>query len=498
MTDKFLNTTEDSLFDSANLTNGTIDIVGKSLTAENLLSNRLVSTDSNRKLISATDITLYGQLDLNDNNIINGGTINCKRVRSKVEPNLSEFTSDTYVNLNLETLSNNQEKVIQFVTNGTSEWRCGMDNTPSSNQNDFSIKRLDNFDPEFVIDTNGNVGINNTTMNYKLDVNGDINTTGEYRVNGTSVLNNNTLGPGVLNSSLTSVGTLSSLIVSGVITTNNRIVLDDNMGVYSRILPSSSTLFFQVGSTNVTGSAADLFFGDMLQSSNLSNRKIMFKADGKVGIGTDVPSTILEVSSTTSGLLPPRMTETQRDNIVSPIGGEFLFNSTNNKLEYYNGSNWTTFVSDSNNAAAIYGDYAPTPQTLLSSNSEAVIDFNTINYNSPSFFTLVLDVGGDSYIQTDVAGYYRINYQVSINTTSLNPNNDIFCWIEKDLGGGGVTLSDVGKNSSRYFSNGVSGSYYGFFSTGSKVRVKASVTLNADIIDGTNSTFLIVDFIKSN
>jgi hypothetical protein len=46
-------------------------------------------------------------------------------------------------------------------------------------------------------------------------------------------------------------------------------------------------------------------------------------------------SAILEVTSTTQGFLPPRMTETQRDAIVSPAIGLQIFNTTAGYLEYF-------------------------------------------------------------------------------------------------------------------------------------------------------------------
>ena len=65
-------------------------------------------------------------------------------------------------------------------------------------------------------------------------------------------------------------------------------------------------------------------------------------ANAQVGIGTTTPaaSAQLDVSSTTKGLLPPRMTSTQRDAIASPAMGLVIFNTTTNGLEFKSSTGW--------------------------------------------------------------------------------------------------------------------------------------------------------------
>lgn len=60
----------------------------------------------------------------------------------------------------------------------------------------------------------------------------------------------------------------------------------------------------------------------------------------QVSIGTPTPdqSAILDLSSTSQGLLLPRMTTAQRDAISTPAVGLLIYNTTNNGLELYHGS----------------------------------------------------------------------------------------------------------------------------------------------------------------
>ena len=62
----------------------------------------------------------------------------------------------------------------------------------------------------------------------------------------------------------------------------------------------------------------------------------------QVGIGTTSPaaSAQLDVTSTTKGLLPPRMTSTQRDAIASPVAGLMIWCTETLELQVYNGTRW--------------------------------------------------------------------------------------------------------------------------------------------------------------
>jgi hypothetical protein len=67
----------------------------------------------------------------------------------------------------------------------------------------------------------------------------------------------------------------------------------------------------------------------------------------QVGIGTNTPdnSAMLEVQSTTKGVLLPRMTTVQRNAIATPANGLQVYDTNTNSIWYYNGSFWVNTLA---------------------------------------------------------------------------------------------------------------------------------------------------------
>ena len=76
-----------------------------------------------------------------------------------------------------------------------------------------------------------------------------------------------------------------------------------------------------------------------------------------VGIGTTTPaaSARLDVSSTTSGFLPPRMTFAQRDAITTPAEGLMIYNTETKLPNFFDGTVWKNF--DGTAAVITLGGY---------------------------------------------------------------------------------------------------------------------------------------------
>src|SRR5260221_12646499 len=69
-----------------------------------------------------------------------------------------------------------------------------------------------------------------------------------------------------------------------------------------------------------------------------------FPSTGAAGIGTLTPnvSSLLDITSTTKGILIPRMTKTQRDAIAAPVTGLMIYQTNSTPgFYYYSGTAWT-------------------------------------------------------------------------------------------------------------------------------------------------------------
>jgi hypothetical protein len=128
----------------------------------------------------------------------------------------------------------------------------------------------------------------------------------------------------------------------------------------------------------------------------LSGHKMTFSGNtGNVGIGTTTPvsSAILDLSTTTMGFAPPRMTTTQRDAIAAPVAGLVIYNSTCDEINYYSNQNyWRAIVSK---GAPVATNSTNVTTSSFQANWTAVT-------NATSY---VIDVATDVNFTSMVAGY---------------------------------------------------------------------------------------------
>jgi uncharacterized protein (TIGR02145 family) len=75
--------------------------------------------------------------------------------------------------------------------------------------------------------------------------------------------------------------------------------------------------------------------GNLYLGANNSPSDIVVTANHNVGIGTTTPQAKLDISSVSSGFLPPRMTTAQMNAIASPVEGLTIYNTDKHGLCFY-------------------------------------------------------------------------------------------------------------------------------------------------------------------
>lgn len=131
-----------------------------------------------------------------------------------------------------------------------------------------------------------------------------------------------------------------------------------------------------------------------------------FPSTGAAGIGTTSPnaSSLLEVKSTTKGILMPRMSLTQRNAIASPATGLLIYqNNSTPGFYYYNGTAWTAVTASAGANGSLSNLTGPT-----AINTNLIPDgSNTRNFGSSTqrwnngFFGGTLTIGAYILPSTD-------------------------------------------------------------------------------------------------
>lgn len=116
---------------------------------------------------------------------------------------------------------------------------------------------------------------------------------------------------------------------------------------------------------------------------------------------------LLDMSSTTQGVLIPRMTTAQQNAIGSAVAGLLIFNSDSVAFMFYNGSSWTKLGSGSGGAGGTYVTNIIYPDSL-----HEVFVFNTGRTDTIAYNTFtgggLADPGGNGIV-----------YRSSLNTTAV-------------------------------------------------------------------------------
>ncbi len=121
-----------------------------------------------------------------------------------------------------------------------------------------------------------------------------------------------------------------------------------------------------------------------------------------VGIGTTTPdsSAQLDVSSTTKGFLPPRMTVAQRNAIPNPVTGLMIWCIDCDELQVYNGTDWVNMVRGT---ACIYN----VPSVVICNKTWTLKNLNVSTYRNGDPIPKVTDNAAWAALTTGAYCYYN-------------------------------------------------------------------------------------------
>jgi len=286
--------------------------------------NETTGTPSAAKQLN--DFTVLG------NGNVGIGTTNPSQKLEIISPSTDILTGGMTARIFNPTLGKDYFAGTQYKSGGNSSWKIGV-NQDSATATDQSFYFLNSysgasFAPKMMIQSNtGNVGIGTTAPQdlghiYKITGAGSGTNAG-----GLIIETDNPSG----NISHQASISLRKKIATGPIDQNGNAIYFDGIfngtnGNYAGIktfLNASSTTVSDV-SVNITARGG-MNYAD--PTTGTVNTIATFRGNGNVGIGITAPnsSALLDVSSTTKGFLPPRLTKLQRDAITTPATGLVLY-----------------------------------------------------------------------------------------------------------------------------------------------------------------------------
>lgn len=151
-------------------------------------------------------------------------------------------------------------------------------------------------------------------------------------------------------------------------------------------------------------------------------------------------SAMLDISMANKGVLIPRLTTAQRD-LILPVPGLVIYNSSENNIEFYNGSGWYKL---STNLIA-----SPIAGTHLLTGTQIVWNWNTVLGATGYKWSTINDYNSATNMGTDTSkaetgltpGIIYTRYIWAYNTCGISPVttlNQTFVYVGQSYGGGKV------------------------------------------------------------
>lgn len=201
----------------------------------------------------------------------------------------------------------------------------------------------------------------------------------------------------------------------------------------------------------------------------------------QVGIGTETPdaSSILELQSTTAGLLLPRMTTAERDLIASPVEGLTIYNTTTQGIEIYTDS-WNSLTAEDGGTPSLtmHRNLGGDPITAGAAFYNFPLGTSDITENDTEYFNVV----SDGEIEVLKAGSYLINASWAVRNLEAGNKKYILAIFQNGTRVGYMARGYSSLPSSDYF--GASGTFQYVFAAGDIIDIQYYILSSSSTLQG--------------
>lgn len=330
---------------------------------------------------------------------------------------------------------------VSLISQDASTQEIGV-NTAPLNDYIFSVEAFNAVGTQYAGYFNAVSGL--ATNNYALKLNAQNAVTANYALaidNGDYYHQNGFIGIGVTPTTTEKV--------------NIEITTEENALKINSTTPGSTvqrgvySLLSGVNTTNIAG---------YFSASNATNNYALIAASGQSVFGATsatTPDALVEFTSTTKGIVLPRMTTVQRNAIVTPVDGMIVYDTSLNAFYGYMNSTWDLIGND----------------VLSNPYNNDIILGSTYKFNAELYE--VEDTGS--------------TFKGSISTNTLT-NDRSFRLPDVGITFSGVTSAKTANSIAKFESNGISLADTILSETGGKLTVSGTVDNLAGVVSATDSS----------
>jgi hypothetical protein len=216
---------------------------------------------------------------------------------------------------------------------------------------------------------------------------------------------------------------------------------------------------------------------------------INHKSVAQVAVTTDgsAPHTsaMLEIKSTSKGLLGPRMNTSQRTGISSPAAGLMVYDTELNSYFVYNGSSWSSLGSGSSSGWGLTGNGGTNPATnFIGTTDEQPLIFKMNNIRH-GFLGSSIFWGYDAGINNTASGNIGVGSNTLLSNTTGYSNSAIGNGaLRENIDG--IRNNAFGAYALYYNQTGYDNSAFGFYSLLSNLSYYNSAFGNASLSNNTS------------